>query len=125
MRIFLHPFNYWLLFCVADEDECKNGFAACGLQPICKNTPGFYKCSCPRNFNLTKEGCQDINECERNVCHKDAICHNTPGNFSCSCKKGYEGDGYKKCVDIDECQIVTYKVLSTYCILRNHWLVTC
>lgn len=123
MRLFSHPCICWLLFFDVDEDVCNTGFAACGLHATCKNTPGLYKCSCPRGFkgsNPQKEDCQDIDECKRKVCHKDAICRNTPGSFSCSCKKGYKGDGYKKCVDIDECKIVANKVLCTCCILRNH-----
>lgn len=123
MRISLHPCIYWLLFLVADEDRCKNGFAACGLHATCKITPGFYECICFSGFTRVKEACQDIDECKKKFCHTDAYCENTPGNFSCYCKDGYEGDGYKKCVDTDECKIVNYKVLCTRCILRNHWFV--
>ena len=124
MRIFLHPCIHWLLFFVVDEDECINGFAACGLQATCENTPGSYKCLCPRGFNYENGACQDIDECMGKACHKDAVCRNTPGNFSCSCsKKGYEGDGYQKCADIDECKIIANKVLYTCCILRSPCLV--
>ena len=117
-----HAFTDCYLF-VVDEDECNNGFAACGLHTNCENTPGFYNCSCARGFNPEKEICQDIDECKKRVCHKDAVCRNTLGSFSCSCKKGYEGDGYKKCIEIDECKIVDVKVLYTSCILRCYCLV--
>ncbi|KAL9970964.1 hypothetical protein ACROYT_G023434 [Oculina patagonica] len=59
-----------------DEDECNNGFAACGLNGTCKNTPGFYKCLCPKGFensnniNPRTEKCQDIDECKEEKCHK-------------------------------------------------------
>ena len=112
----LYTMHLLIVIFLADEDECDNGFAACRLYETCTNTPGSYKCSCPRGFNPNNY-CQDINECVEIGCHKDAFCRNTEGSFSCSCKKGYEGDGYKECLDSDECKIVANKVLHTRCIL--------
>ncbi|XP_078373014.1 uncharacterized protein LOC144656640 [Oculina patagonica] len=92
-----------------DEDECNNGFAACGLNGTCKNTPGFYKCLCPKGFensnniNPRTEKCQDIDECKEEKCHKDANCQNTHGSFSCFCKREYTGDGRKECKPSKEC----------------------
>ncbi|KAL9970967.1 hypothetical protein ACROYT_G023438 [Oculina patagonica] len=97
-----------------DEDECNNGFAACGLRATCKNTGGSYKCVCPKGFNIFNpraefEKCQDIDECKKKQCHKDATCHNTLGSFSCYCKTGYKGDGIKDCQEIDECENEAYQ----------------
>ncbi|XP_022793981.1 latent-transforming growth factor beta-binding protein 4-like isoform X2 [Stylophora pistillata] len=96
----------------ADEDECKTGFASCAPDAVCKNSPGFYKCSCPTGFrsrNPRKETCRDIDECKEGPCHKDAHCINTPGVFYCHCKKGFEGDGKKRCDYRDECKVAANK----------------
>lgn len=114
-----------MLFFVVDEDECNNGFVVCGLYMICENILEFYKCLCVSGFDFEEGICYDINECSRKVCYKDVVCYNIEGSFFCFCKKGYEGDGLKKCVDIDECKIVDYKVLCICCIFCNYCFVIC
>ena len=50
--------------------------------------------------------CEDINECEENVC--DQVCTNMHGSFMCSCNYGYESyfnpdTNRTECLDVDEC----------------------
>lgn len=87
--------------------------ASCGLNALCANTLGFYKCFCSKGFtgNSPRTApCNDVDECAKNGCHKDAICKNTVGSFTCRCKKGFKGDGHKSCVDIDECKVPANEV---------------
>ena len=43
-------------------------------------------------------------------CHANATCWNALGSFQCVCNSGYESDGGRGCVDVDECA-VTYAEL--------------
>ncbi|CAG0880777.1 unnamed protein product [Cyprideis torosa] len=48
--------------------------------------------------------CVDLNECDRpGTCPPGSICTNEIGGYSCSCPRGYTGDPYRGCVDINEC----------------------
>ena len=45
-------------------------------------------------------------ECLSNTaCGSNALCHNTHGNHTCECIKGYHGNPYDGCVDINECRL--------------------
>jgi len=44
-----------------------------------------------------------------NYCHRDSECRNVPTRLNnlgyvCTCKRGFEGDGYRNCVDVNECK---------------------
>ncbi|CAH3036766.1 unnamed protein product, partial [Pocillopora meandrina] len=93
---------------------CTTGFAACARNTVCKDIPGFYKCSCRTGFSSKdprRENCRDIDECAKGLCHKNAQCDNTQGSFSCRCRYGYVGDGKKKCDFKDECKVAANKRL--------------
>lgn len=63
------------------------------------------KCKCDIGFIGTPFGCNDINECEDNPCHKSGVCENTPGSFKCSCPPGTVGDAYTDgCLRPNECR---------------------
>uniref|UniRef100_H3B8Y7 Mucin 4, cell surface associated n=1 Tax=Latimeria chalumnae TaxID=7897 RepID=H3B8Y7_LATCH len=64
----------------------------------------------------------DINEClNDHTCVENAMCINNLGSYSCNCTKGYQGDGYLKCVDINECadNITTYCPNTSICFNTN------
>ncbi|XP_075647943.1 wall-associated receptor kinase 2-like [Castanea sativa] len=73
---------------------------ACKNNSDCRdsvNGPGYW-CNCSEGFEgnpYLPNGCQDINECERNpnLCHKNSTCINLNGAYNCSCLPGYEDDG--------------------------------
>lgn len=98
---YLCPYGCGVLPSGIDIDEClmspcKNG--------RCSNTPGSYKCSCTRGFQLAEDGvtCVDVNECEVNPCGA-GTCTNTDGSFECACDAGYYNGPAIICVDVDEC----------------------
>ncbi|CAH1802930.1 unnamed protein product, partial [Owenia fusiformis] len=45
----------------------------------------------------------DINECSTSPCNVDGTCTNTQGSFKCTCNMGYQGDGFRYCLDFNEC----------------------
>ncbi|KAK4419958.1 Wall-associated receptor kinase [Sesamum alatum] len=73
----------------------------CEGESVCVDpgtTLGGYRCNCSRGYRgnpYLSPGCQDINECEFNLCHPKAVCINLPGSFNCSCPPDYLGDGAK------------------------------
>ncbi|XP_020600872.1 uromodulin-like [Orbicella faveolata] len=73
---------------VSSLDQCSN---ACefGCEEQSK------KCLCLRGYEMTAEGCQDIDECtsKKHNCHVQSMCNNTIGGFMCTCNDGYWGDG--------------------------------
>uniref|UniRef100_A0A8C4E907 Vitamin K-dependent protein S n=1 Tax=Dicentrarchus labrax TaxID=13489 RepID=A0A8C4E907_DICLA len=73
-----------------DINECLLYPSICNEPAKCVNTPGMYECQCPRGFryNFTSKTCNDVDECELNVC--DGICINTVGSYECHCD-GREG----------------------------------
>ncbi|XP_058110511.1 wall-associated receptor kinase 2-like [Magnolia sinica] len=71
--------------CVSENSHCYNSSNGLG-----------YRCNCSEGYQgnpYLPEGCQDINECEKDEvkkrCQHDCI--NLPGSYSCSCRKGYHG----------------------------------
>ncbi|XP_076838457.1 vitamin K-dependent protein S isoform X2 [Brachyhypopomus gauderio] len=89
-----------------DVNECRLYPSLCGEPSKCVNTPGKFECQCPPGYkyNFTSRECQDVDECERNVCDFD--CTNTLGSYSCQCD-GRVGltlaaDGHT-CQDIPVC----------------------
>lgn len=89
-----------------DIDECI--MSPCPENSVCNNTSGSFFCECSHGFmDLYGDGhiCEDINECEENVC--DQLCSNIHGSFECSCYPGYAAfyndTDHINCVDINEC----------------------
>uniref|UniRef100_I3J516 Vitamin K-dependent protein S n=1 Tax=Oreochromis niloticus TaxID=8128 RepID=I3J516_ORENI len=68
-----------------DVNECLLYHSICGRQAECVNIPGTYDCKCPvgYKYNFTSRTCDDMDECEMNVCK--GVCINTQGSFSCYC----------------------------------------
>lgn len=60
---------------------------------------------CNSGFIITPSGCQDINECLENPCHRTALCTNIVGSYRCSCEAGTVGDPVLEpgCVNPDQC----------------------
>lgn len=69
------------------DSTCQPG---CNKEEDCR--PGELcisgKCECNEGFLLTNNGCQDINECENQICHPSAQCSNIPGSYQCQCPPG-------------------------------------
>lgn len=51
-KCFLH-FNQvnLSLYCVADINECSDGFVQCDSRAICVNLPGWYHCECRDGYH--------------------------------------------------------------------------
>ncbi|XP_042551285.1 fibulin-7 [Dipodomys spectabilis] len=78
-------------------------------EPRCSQVEQVQLCSCEEGFHLSRDVCQDVDECElfaqeRRLRLCMHTCVNTPGSYSCTCPSGYQimADG-KSCEDIDEC----------------------
>uniref|UniRef100_A0A7N6BM54 Vitamin K-dependent protein S n=1 Tax=Anabas testudineus TaxID=64144 RepID=A0A7N6BM54_ANATE len=73
------------IYCFPDTDECQLYPRICGQLAKCVNTPGMFECQCPLGFkyNFTSKTCNDVDECERNLC--DGTCINTVGSYTCHC----------------------------------------
>ena len=53
----------------------------------CVNTPGSYRCDCPKGFKGSR--CEiNINECENNPCLNQGTCIDERGGFRCICMPG-------------------------------------
>ncbi|KAK9542913.1 hypothetical protein VZT92_000735 [Zoarces viviparus] len=68
-----------------DIDECRMYPSICQEPAKCVNTPGMHECQCPLgfNYNSISKTCNDIDECELNVC--EGTCINTVGSYGCHC----------------------------------------
>uniref|UniRef100_A0A667YLP2 Vitamin K-dependent protein S n=1 Tax=Myripristis murdjan TaxID=586833 RepID=A0A667YLP2_9TELE len=66
-------------------NECLMYPSICEEPAKCVNTPGMYECQCPPGFkyNFTSRTCNDVDECELDVC--DGTCMNTVGSYVCYC----------------------------------------
>lgn len=86
-----------------EKGACQPG---CNSDVDCPDTKVCLrgKCRCDNGFIGTPFGCNDINECEENPCHKSGVCENTPGSFKCVCPPGTVGDGYTDgCLRPNQC----------------------
>ncbi|CAI5454961.1 unnamed protein product [Caenorhabditis angaria] len=84
---------------LAGNDNCPSGFSwntrtgvcedidECAFdQPCefeCTNLEGSYKCRCPDGYDLTEDGCFDINECDEMRCDAGKACFNKLGGYEC------------------------------------------
>ncbi|XP_071486072.1 low-density lipoprotein receptor-related protein 2-like [Diadema antillarum] len=65
-----------------------------GCEILCNDLQdGGYFCSCGNGLRLAddKMGCDDIDECEANLCMQ--TCANTKGSYTCTCATGYQDAG--------------------------------
>ena len=46
------------LFVVTDIDECWNNKKLCGPIGTCVNTPGSFKCTCPKGYKFQGKSCK-------------------------------------------------------------------
>ena len=86
-------------------NECENQI--CHPTALCTDTPGSFKCNCPRGLvgDPYSAGCQDPNECRTN--------RDCGDNLACA----GDGSGYRKCVNpCDRAKCGT----NTRCLVVNH-----
>ncbi|XP_044056057.1 vitamin K-dependent protein S isoform X1 [Siniperca chuatsi] len=89
-----------------DINECLMYPSICEEPAKCVNTPGMYECRCPLGFkyNFNSKTCNDVDECELNVC--DGTCINTVGSYACYCdgRQGFRlADNKRYCKRIPVC----------------------
>jgi len=85
-------------------DACDCDTVTCEGDIACTETRTGARCGCPDGFDLTADGCVDIDECAERIddCASQANCENTDGSYTCTCRAGYVGDGIV-CRDVNEC----------------------
>nr|XP_020465843.1 vitamin K-dependent protein S [Monopterus albus] len=68
-----------------DIDECLLYPSICEKPAKCVNTLGMYECNCPPGlkYNFISKTCNDVDECQLNVC--DGTCINTVASYTCHC----------------------------------------
>ncbi|XP_028272016.1 nidogen-1-like [Parambassis ranga] len=79
-------------------DHCQRGSHDCDVpeRAMCSYTGGSaYGCSCLPGFVGDGRLCQDVDECQQELCHRDAVCSNTQGSYTCQCHSGFYGDGFQ------------------------------
>ncbi|KYM77742.1 Vitellogenin receptor, partial [Atta colombica] len=86
-----------LIFCISETFICNNIVrTACSIDNHCENlcykTPKGDVCGCPDGYRLAADAtsCEDINECENDVCSQ--FCRNTVGSFECFCDDHHDID---------------------------------
>ncbi|XP_061133006.1 vitamin K-dependent protein S isoform X2 [Syngnathus typhle] len=89
-----------------DINECLMYPSICQEPAQCVNTAGMFECQCPTGFkyNFTSKSCDDVDECEGNVC--DGTCVNNVGSYSCRCdgRRGLRlADDKRTCEKIPVC----------------------
>lgn len=85
----------------SDEKLCF--INECELDPFicqheCVDKKIGYDCKCRDGFmpsKVSKQMCEDVNECEERPCSQ--ICINTKGSYHCSCAEGFERRGKSDC----------------------------
>ncbi|CAJ1052781.1 LOW QUALITY PROTEIN: nidogen-1-like [Xyrichtys novacula] len=96
-----------------DTDECRETYNICGLNAVCSNQPGTFRCECLTGYVFASDGrtCIEqggpVDHCRRGSHDCDdptrAQCSYTGGSaYICSCLPGFVGDG-RVCRDVDEC----------------------
>uniref|UniRef100_A0A672GCI4 Nidogen 1b n=1 Tax=Salarias fasciatus TaxID=181472 RepID=A0A672GCI4_SALFA len=99
-----------------DVDECQDPVQVCGLNAVCTNHPGTFRCECSTGFVFASDGktcigtvCRrPVDHCQRQTHDCDrpdrAECLYSGGSaYVCSCRPGFVGDG-RTCQDVDECE---------------------
>ena len=97
-----------------DIDECDGeNEMDCDDNAVCSNLAGGYSCSCNPGYQdvdisePSGTNCEDVDECENDVCVTNAECTNVPASYECTCSNAYEGEYLEstliQCHDIDEC----------------------
>ena len=78
-----------------NEQTIVNGRVVKGQASMgmCINTEGSYECICPDGYEFTRGHCNDINECEHDICVENAICTNLLGSFECNCPSNMINNG--------------------------------
>ncbi|KAM3930833.1 uncharacterized protein RB166_004300 [Leptodactylus fuscus] len=86
--------------CVQPSSACK---PSCHTKGLCHATAMGYKCVCDVGYQGNGVDCQDIDECQKDMCKDNTtICVNTAGSYMCICKPGFSFNN-SQCLDIDEC----------------------
>ncbi|NWI17177.1 GAS6 protein, partial [Crypturellus soui] len=83
-----------------DIDECAATADICG-EARCKNLISSYECLCDAGYRYDelRKTCQDIDECEEQLCEQ--TCVNSPGSYTCHCDgRG----GVKLSQDMNTCE---------------------
>ncbi|XP_068241399.1 uncharacterized protein [Palaemon carinicauda] len=86
-----------------DTDECLDFSHNCSSDATCTDTRISYRCKCKPGFVGDGYTCQDVDECEEDICGPNANCINTMGSYRCRCIEGYYRNDNNTCEDIDEC----------------------
>lgn len=88
--IYLLFIGYRGLICEIDVDECETDI--CGAKGKCENTPGSYKCTCPKglcgSYCALQDPCLQFDLCEHGKCISNC---KHQANYTCECEKGFHG----------------------------------
>ncbi|KAI3507362.1 hypothetical protein L1887_22346 [Cichorium endivia] len=118
-------------------DWVVGGTQTCSQSNVCKGNStckddadtGGYRCSCNQGYEgnaYIDLGCQDINECQRNIsCYGECI--NTPGGYDCNCHRGYIGNATLKdgCRPVNNSAVLeislglVFGLLAIFCVITG------